>query len=181
MDVSLSTVLNDIPAPLRQAGPARSAVSNPLGRPAVATTDNLPVTTDFSSKPGADGTRLIDETREDTVAGYRKTSVFEKTDGRRFTRIEDFSFTPQGAKRTIVQQNPSGSVTRYDEVLDREEDGEFRRTQRFQDGAGDVVTKITTDYQVTDPFILSGGGAFESYGSSPPFTPLRGTQLDLQA
>jgi len=171
MDVSLATILNDtLPTGLRQAKPA------PAKPQAAATSPLVP-----TKSANATGTNLVDESQEDTTGGYRKTSTFEQADGRRFTRIEDFAFTDQGAKRTIVQQNPSGSITRYEEVLDRETGGNFRRTQRFQDGTGEISTQITADYQVTDPFILTNGGTSGTYGSFSSFASIRGTQLDLVA
>ena len=125
------------------------------------------------------GTRLIGETLEDIENGLRRTRVFEQDSGRKFTRIEEITLGAKGARRTVIQQNPSGGITRYEEVLDREGTGNFRRTQRFQDEAGDVSTQITPGYKVTDPFILSGGHT-PAFGQSSPFDERRGTQLDLQ-
>jgi hypothetical protein len=79
-----------------------------------------------------------------------------------------------------VQQNPSGSITRYEEILERQENGTFRRTQRFEDGNGDVMTEITPDFRVRDPFILAGGGVLDEQAGNP-FPSYRGTQLDLRA
>lgn len=112
---------------------------------------------------------------------YRLSQTYERADGRSFTRIEDFALTERGARRNIVQQNPSGSITQYEEVLDREDGGTFRRTQRFRDESGETVTQIATGYTVTDPFILSGGIAAPETSRGNPFAPLRGTQLDLRA
>lgn len=128
-----------------------------------------------------DGARIVAENREDLEDGRtRITRTYEREDGRSLTKIEEFALTERGARKTVVQQNPSGSITRYEEILDREESGTFRRTQRFQDGNGDVATNITTNYQVTDAFVLTGG---QSYAGSEtlPFAPTRGTQLDLRA
>ncbi len=125
-------------------------------------------------------TRLTSESREETDAGYRRTQIFEQADGRNFTRVEEMAITATGARRAVIQQNPSGGITRYEEVLDREPSGTFRRTQRFQDESGQSATEITPNFQVTDSFVLSGGGA-PFFADSSPFTPMRGTQLDLSA
>lgn len=148
--------------------------------------DNTPLPAAYTgvqpSRPVQSGTRLVSEKNEEIGGnGFRRTATFEREDGRRFFRMEELSLTSQGARRTVTQQNPSGSVSVYEEVLDRQGSGTFRRTQRFQDGAGDISTQITEDYTVTDPFVLSGGNAAPSYGAPPPFQTMRGTQLDLHA
>lgn len=136
-----------------------------------------------SARTQQTGTRLVSEQRDDLDGGgYRLTRTFEREDGRTFTKVEEFALTSRGSRRTVLQQNPSGSITRYEEVLDREDDGNFRRTQRFQDGTGEVSTQITTGYKVTDAFILTGSGAYTPQQNPPPaFAPYRGTQLDLSA
>lgn len=131
--------------------------------------------------PGAQGTRLINEQKEETATGQRRTLTFEQSDGRRFTKMEDISLTAAGMRRSVIQQNPSGGITRYDEALEREPSGTFRRTQRFQDAAGETSTIITPNYQVTDPFVLTGGNAPSPTYASSPFEPMRGTQLDMKA
>lgn len=141
---------------------------------------NLPVLSEDGKNFENPGTKLRSETQEDLPdGGTRRTQVFEREDGRSFTRVEDFALTERGARRTVYQQNPSGSITQYEEVLDRETSGNFRRTQRFTDGSGETAIQITPDYKVTDAFILTGGDAPRS--QPMPFTPSRGTQLDLQA
>jgi hypothetical protein len=128
----------------------------------------------------APGTKLVSETREERENGFRRTRTFEREDGRVFTRVEDFALTAGGARRNVIQQNPSGSITQYEEVLDRQDNGKFRRTQRFQDETGRTETQITADYNVTDPFILSGGQS-AYFENLPLFSPSRGTRLDLEA
>ncbi len=141
---------------------------------------NLPATTEDGKHFENSGTKLQSETQEDLPdGGTRRTQLFEREDGRRFTRVEDLTLTERGARRTVYQQNPSGSITQYEEVLDREPSGNFRRTQRFTDSSGETSTQITPDYKVTDAFILTGGDAPRS--DPLPFSPSRGTQLDLQA
>lgn len=141
---------------------------------------NLPVLTEDGKSFKSPGTQLTSETQQELENGsIRRTQVFEREDGRSFTRVEDFTLTERGAKRTVYQQNPSGSITQYEEVLDREPSGNFRRTQRFRDETGEIATQITSGYQVTDSFVLTGEGAPRTTPS--PFQPTRGTQLDLQA
>lgn len=128
------------------------------------------------------GTTLKSETNEEREDGsMRRTQIFEREDGRSFTRVEDFALTEGGSRRSVYQQNPSGSITEYEEVLDREPSGNFRRTQRFKDETGEVSTQITQNYKVTDSFILTGGNAASARTNSSPFQPARGTQLDLSA
>lgn len=128
------------------------------------------------------GTRLVNETNQDIAdGGYRRTRIYEREDGRTFTKIEEFALTERGARKSVIQQNPSGSITRYEEILDRESGGNFRRTQRFQDSSGEVSTNITPGYKVTDPFVLTGGDTPVSYMPASPFESSRGTQLDLTA
>ncbi len=128
------------------------------------------------------GTHLVAEAREDLDGGsYRVTRTFEREDGRTFTKLEEFAFTERGTRKTVTQQNPSGSITHYEEILDRQDSGNFRRTQRFQDANGDVSTQITADYKVTDAFILTHGAPLSAPLAPDPFQPSRGTQLDLHA
>lgn len=127
------------------------------------------------------GTRTLSDTLENLDnGGYRRTRVFEQEDGRRFSRLEEVSFSQNTARKTVVQQNPSGSITQYEEVLDKQSNGAYRRTQRFTNEAGETSTQITADYSSQDPFILTGGQtAFAS--STNAFQTFRGTQLDLSA
>lgn len=118
------------------------------------------------------------ETNDDGIV--RRTRVFEQEDGRRFSKLEEITFTQNGVRKIITQQNPSGSITQYEEVLDKQSDGLFRRTQRLTDGAGETSTQITPDYIPRDAFILSGGQT-GFVDAASPFQDLRGTQLDLTA
>ena len=139
------------------------------------------VATATETGASAQQTRLLREVVEPIDRGFRRTQTFERTDGRTFTRVEEFTATDRNARRTVIQQNASGNTTRLDEVLERQDDGAFRRTQRFTDEAGDTTTQIQTGYVSADPFVLSGGtsGGFGRIAAS--FQSLRGTQLDLQA
>jgi hypothetical protein len=181
MDFSVTNGLSDQLASLRQARNARSASYSPAP-PREETDAALPAIINRapSNTNTPQGTRLVDETRADLGGGaYRLTHTFEREDGRSFTKVEEFALTQRGSRKTVIQQNPSGSITRYEEILDRESTGNFRRTQRFQDATGEVSTNITTGYKVSDPFILSGGAS--AYEEPSPFNPTRGTQLDLSA
>ena len=176
MDLSVTTGFPDFSA-LRQARNTRAYAPEALTLKK-ETQDNLPVALRTPPSTNSAGTTLVNETNENLADGFRRTQVYERADGRQFTRIEDLSITQQGARRTVLQQNPSGSITRYEEILDREDTGNFRRTQRFQDEAGEVATQITNGFKVTDPFVLTNGAANPSAIYSP-FTSSRGTQLDL--
>ncbi len=179
MDLSVSTKLPDTLAALKRA----QAYGTPASSKAetTQTAPNLPVVTNSSKSFNASGTQLVNEQRQELGdGGFRRTQIFERDDGRQFTRIEDFAFTERGTRRSVVQQNPSGGITRYEEVLDREGSGNFRRTQRFQDEGGEVATQITGDYRVTDPFILTGGTATQT-APLAAFSSSRGSQLDLVA
>ena len=181
MDFSVTNGLNDQVALLRQA----KAAARPQGyQPALKPQENAPANTQElvpSNTNTPQGTRLLRETRDDLGEGsYRLTKTFEREDGRAFTKIEEFALTKRGSRKSIIQQNPSGSVTQYEEVLDRESGGNFRRTQRFKDASGEVSTNITTGYKVSDPYILMSGAALPAYESPSPFDPFRGTQLDLR-
>lgn len=182
MDFSITNGLTDSLSALRQSRAAQTYVSSPKSKTQDDTSENLPALLPQSRGKQA-GTQLLSENREDlNGGGYRLTRTYEKEDGRTFTKVEEFALTDRGARKSVIQQNPSGSLTRYEEVLDREGGGNFRRTQRFQDGNGDVTTSITTDYKVTDAFILTGGQSFYTAPAvSTPFTQSRGTQLDLSA
>ena len=143
--------------------------------------DNLPALVPSNTNT-PQGTRLLKESRDDLGEGsYRLTKTFEREDGRTFTKIEEFALTNRGSRKSVIQQNPSGSLTQYEEVLDREPGGNFRRTQRFQDANGEISTNITANYKVTDPFVLTGGASLPAYDAPSPFNPSRGTQLDLRA
>ncbi len=179
MDFSLTNNLYDAAA-LHTARYVR-APEKLTPTPEAPQNDNLPAVIETGPKGKSPGTRLLSETREDLQNnGYRLTRTFEKDDGRKFTKVEEFAFTERGSRKTVVQQNPSGSISVYEEILDREDGGNFRRTQRFQDGTGETATTITPDYAVKDNFILTAGNSEPSAHPSP-FEAIRGTQLDLRA
>jgi hypothetical protein len=176
MDFSVTNGLSDQLTSLRQARNVRAASYTPASSVLQGNDASLPAVIDHDpSNTNTPGTRLVDETRADLGDGaYRLTRTFQREDGRSFTKIEEFALTQRGSRKTVIQQNPSGSITRYEEVLDRESTGNFRRTQRFEDATGEVSTSITTGYKVSDLFVLSGGAS-----AYDELSPSRGTQLDL--
>lgn len=178
MDISVSLGLYDSFGTPRD----RRVVQTSSRPPAAGESSPVPVPVPSSFAKQAGGTRLVAETREGLPeGGYRRILTFEQDDGRTLTKIEQFTVTERGARREVFQQNPSGSVTRYEEILDREPGGTFRKTQRFQDETGDISTVITPGTRVLDPFILTGGNGTLSFSAPSPFDPLRGTRLDLRA
>ncbi len=127
--------------------------------------------------------RLIRESEEPIENGIRIIQDFVTGDGRSFTRIQDFTQTTKGFQPDVIQQNASGSTTRLQEVLDRQENGFFRRTLHFTDGINTPQTRIENDFVSNDPFILSNG---QNTGGKTPYTPnpydpSRGTRLDISA
>lgn len=133
------------------------------------------------SGAGAAQTRLIKEIIEETDAGYRRTRTFEQADGRTFTRIEDVAATPRGAERNVIQQNASGSITRLQQVLERQDDGSFRRTSRFTDATGQSETKIETGLAGGDLFALTSLPQGPGFSYAANQNAARGHRLDLSA
>lgn len=117
----------------------------------------LPVPVRYeSSAQGALSTE--EETQQQPV---RRVQEFTAQDGRTFTRSEEIAVTANGFRRTVIQQNVSGSTIRLEEVLDRQGDGNFRRTSRFTDAVGEVSVKIEN-------------------GVYPAGKSVRGTYLDIR-
>ena len=177
MDFTVNAQLNESSAAFRRLQVARAFAPAPQAKIAESSTQTALSVIPEDTK--AKGTKVVAEKNEAIEGGSRRTRTFEQENGRQFTRIEELVSTARGSKKTVVQQNPSGSITRYEEVLDREEGGTFRRTQRFQDETGEQVTQITHGYAVKDPFVLTGGVAPSSFNTPTPFDSSRGTQLDL--
>lgn len=179
------SVTNSLPDQIALAQRAARSRAYGLGTQTPAANQNIStpvVINNVTANGQPSGTRLVNETNQDIAdGGYRRTRTYEREDGRTFTKIEEFALTDRGARKSVIQQNPSGSITRYEEILDREQGGNFRRTQRFQDSSGEVSTNITTGYKVTDPFVLTAGDMPASFIPASPFESPRGTQLDLTA
>lgn len=123
--------------------------------------------------------KLISESVDTLERGFRRTQVYRQSDGRDFIRNEEITLTASGMKRVVDQQNPSGSRVNFEDNLDRQADGTFRRTVRYTDETGSTQTKIERAPDGVDPFIMSNG----SYGSDAktPYDAQRGQYLDLDA
>ena len=115
--------------------------------------------------------------------GFRRTDNFTTADGKSFTRIEEVTSTPNRTKRIVIQQNETGSTTQAENIIDRQEDGSFRLTQRFTNEIGETKTNIEFNYTPQNADIILGRLP-ESTGNNRtpnPFETLRGTQIDLRA
>lgn len=156
----------------------QNLVSENTGADIVSLSRDL-IVRDAVNKAGAGQTKLISEIVEPVDRGFRRTQTFEREDGRKFTRVEDITVSDKGSRRSVIQQNVSGNIVRLDETLERQDDGTFRRTQRFTDEAGETQVNIQYGYVSNDPFILSGGTSGGRIATSRDIP--RGTQLDLTA
>lgn len=131
---------------------------------------------------GSKQTRLSSEKIDHLENGFRRTQKFESANGRQFTRVEEFTTSNDRSKRIILQQNDSGSTTMLENVLDRQDDGTFRLTQRYTDENGDTKTNI--QFNVTPPsrdIILGRVPDPTRPANDEPFQPSRGTQFDVSA
>ena len=114
--------------------------------------------------------------------GFRRTENFTNADGKPFTRIEEVTSTPNRTKRIVIQRNESGSTTQTESIIDRQEDGSFRLTQRFTNEVGETTTNIELNHIPQNADIILGRlpeSIRESVNN--PFQSLRGTQVDLTA
>ncbi|MCI5060978.1 MAG: hypothetical protein MRY79_07895 [Alphaproteobacteria bacterium] len=98
-----------------------------------------------NNAPLQNQTRLLHEVREQTENGFRRTQEFQNAKGQNLTRIEEVISSTNRTRRTIIQQNPSGSTTRLENIFDRQENGNFRLTKRLTNEAGEVQTNIEFD------------------------------------
>lgn len=122
-------------------------------------------------------TQLVSDTTQELENGYRRTQEFERGDGKSFTRIEEFTTTENRARRSVVQQNISGSTTLLEDVFDRKEDGSFRLTQRYTNEAGETSVNIDPNAAPPTPDVILGRAP--SANASSTVTPSRGGELDL--
>jgi len=160
---------NQNPAPPRQSWVEDSRTDLVrVSRDVVVTAAQKPV--------AAGGTKIINQTIEILERGYRRTQTFQQADGRTFTKVEEFTATEQGSRRAVIQQNPSGSTIRAEDVLDRQEDGTFRRTQRFADETGEIRARIETGLPSADPAVFPSLNGFYGETSSS----FRGRQVDVR-
>lgn len=174
----------------RMSSQSASAVMGPLVARADSAsgsekTTQLPVLQNKNTKgPSSAPSRLVYETQEMEASQIRRMSLFEQKDGRQFSRMETLTLTAQGARREVVQQNPSGSVTRYEDILDQDSSGSLRRTQRFYDESGEAQTTISDPSALSVfPWTLESAAAafsFSSASASGATTTARGTYYDAQ-
>lgn len=120
--------------------------------------------------------RLVSENVDTLDRGFRRTQIFRQSDGRNFVRNEEVTLTERGLKRTITQENPSGSTVQFEENLDRQANGDFRRTVRYTDEIGGVQTKVDDAQSGIDPFIASGG---MPASTASRFENRRGLSIDI--
>lgn len=126
-------------------------------------------------------TRLIAEETEEIENGFRRTQKFIGKDGRQFIRIEEFTSSADRSKRIVVQQNSSGNTTILEDILDRQQDGTFRLTQRFTDETGATKTNIEFNVTPNNADIILGRTPAPEQQNAEPFEPSRGTQFDVSA
>ncbi len=125
-------------------------------------------------------TRLTAETIEPLENGFRRSQEFGNANGRKFIRTEEFITQDDRSTRTVIQQNASGAVTVVENVIDRQDDGSFRLTERYTDEAGTTKTNITNNITPNNEDIILGRPPTPEQNENP-FRPARGTQFDVTA
>ncbi len=120
--------------------------------------------------------KLMSESLDTLERGFRRSQLYRQSDGRNFIRNEEVLLTERGMKRTVSQENPSGSQVTFEENLERQADGSFRRTVRYTNETGAVETKIETGRSGINPFIASGG---TRQTAPSPFESTRGQTLNI--
>ena len=125
--------------------------------------------------------KLTSEIIEQLENGFRRIQEFQSQGGNQFTRIEEFTGDTERATRTVIQQNASGSTIISENVLDRQDDGSFRASERFTDETGQTRTNINYNITPDNTDIILGRIPNPESQSNNPFQPARGTQLDLSA
>lgn len=163
----------------QQAGQGNTSRSTLPPPPISETRDIVRVPENINTPLNSKASKLLNEEIEKLENGFRRTQIFETANGNKFTRIEEQTTTDDRSKRLVIQQNESGSTTVLENILDRQEDGSFRQTQRFTDATGETSTNIE--------FNVSGQNSAQLFGLPPsptekpaqPFAPIRGTQYDV--
>lgn len=147
--------------------------------PPSQTRDVVRVPQNIGAPLKSNASKLINEEIEKLENGFRRTQTFETANGSKFTRIEEQTNSENRSKRLVIQQNESGSTTVIENILDRQDDGTFRQTQRFTDAAGETSTNI--EFNVSNPNSSQIFGLPPSPSERPPnpFDPSRGTQLNI--
>lgn len=156
----------------REDTPARN-LPVPVTRPQPETVNVRPSESVLQGLAAAQP-RLISESVDTMERGFRRTQLFRQSDGRNFVRNEEVTLTERGMQRTVTQENPSGSTARFEETLDRQADGTFRRTVRHINETGELETKVDEKQSGVHQFILSGGRYSEEAAAETE----RGTYFD---
>lgn len=143
------------------------------------TTDIVAISPEKLASLSPKSSRLVSENVEKIDNGFRRTQTFETPRGGEFTRIEEQANEANRSKRLVIQQNESGSTTILENILDRQEDGTFRQTQRFTNEIGETSTDIKFNVQADNPALAFGLPASPSTQAPQPFEPSRGTQYNI--
>ena len=123
---------------------------------------------------------LSSETTDDIENGFRREQEFTKGN-KKFIRIEEVTTTPDRSKKVVIQQNESGSTTVLENILDRQDDGTFRLTQRYTNEVGETQTNIELNFNPEDANILLGRPPSSSTPrTNQPFQQTRGTEIDVR-
>jgi len=89
--------------------------------------------------------------------------------------------TPDRSKKVVIQQNESGSTTVLENILDRQDDGTFRLTQRYTNEVGETQTNIELNFNPEDANILLGRPpSSTTLRTNNPFQQTRGTEIDVR-
>lgn len=166
-------------APIPQANPLQKSQPKDI----ISLSGQKPDREQSQQQSGFQGkqTRLITEEIEKLENGFRRIQEFENSEGRKFSRLEEFTADQNRAKKTIIQQNSSGSTTVLENVLDRQANGTFRSTERFIDEVGAVSTNVQYNITPDNVDILLGRPPSPDLNNQSPLKPTRGTQIDLSA
>ena len=142
--------------------------------------DVVNVTNNTSNAVRSNASKLISENIEKIDNGFRRVQEFETAKGQKFTRIEEVTTTAEQSKRLVVQQNESGSISISENILDRQDNGSFRKTERFTNEIGETDTNIEFNVASDNASQLLGLPPSPTDKPRQPFEPLRGTQYDVR-
>jgi hypothetical protein len=160
------------------------------GKNAARQPDNVDLSNNKSNNVGNNGeakgfaakqTRLVSEDIEPLENGFRRRQEFENTEGRTFSRVEEVITENDRTSRTVIQQNASGTTTIFENILDRQEDGSFRLTERYTDETGKTNTNIKLNTTPDNEDIILGRPPAPEQSDQNPFRLTRGTQFDVSA
>lgn len=162
-----------------QASQGNNARPTPPPPSTSQSTDIVSLSDDKLRGIKTNASKLVSEDLENIENGFRRTQTFETAKGGIFTRVEEQTSVNDRSKRLVIQQNESGSTTVLENILDRQDDGTFRQTQRFTNEVGETSTNIEFD--------VTNSNATQIFGLTPeptdkpvePFGVTRGTQYDV--